>query len=137
MQNTHSPKSKKKPKPTVPLLELLACNATKGAREILKKHGASDATGYEDLQSKLADLYKKVEDKVELEKEFAEIHPHKEFILKYLSPPPAKTTITIPEPVSAATGEAPVITPITNNTDFLIAAISIVGIVGLVIHATK
>ena len=137
MQNP--PTKHKKQKPTIPLLELLAINATGPARLLLKKHGKQDADGYEDLQYKLAELYDSEKDKLAIEKEFAEIHPHKEFILKYLTP---QTTITIPEPTSACDGnenklQVEGLKPEVNNNNFLISAVAIVGIVSLTIYASR
>jgi len=131
---------KKAPKPTVPLMELLAYNATKPARLLLKKYGEEDATSYEDLKGKLDRLYKNQPDKITIEKELAEIHPHKDFILKYLCPPPPVTKVIVNEKLSSAEGikvaEEKKLT-LTPDDKFLIAAISIVGIVGLVIYTKK
>ncbi len=143
MQQKQSNKPKKQPKPNIPLLELLAINATGPSRLLLKKHGKEDAKGYEDLRDKLADLYQSEKDKIAIEKEFAEIHPHKEFILKYLAP---KVTVNVPEPTascegnpncncdktSSADGLKETTDKITRDTNFMIAAVAIVGIVGLV-----
>lgn len=78
--------SRKKEKPKITLFELLATNATSDSRKFLKKHGQDDAHGYEDLESKLASYYHEHPDKVQLEKELVDIHPHKDFILKYARP---------------------------------------------------
>jgi hypothetical protein len=146
MQNQKKPK---KPKPTIPLMELLAYNSTGPARMLLKKYGKEDATGYANLEEKLSNLYYESKDKIEIEKQFAQIHPHRDFILKYLSPPEVKTNVIVKEPLSAcdgcggdcgkksnAEGDQTVLTPRV-NTDFLIASVAIVGIVGLVIYSTR
>ena len=130
-----------KPKPKVELTELLAYNATASARKLLQKYGRQDAVGYDDLQEKLDDLYKFENDKIAVERAFAEIHPHRDFILKYLSPPPTKTNIILPENTSALDGESvkqPEIIQQGIKTDkFLITAISIVAVVGIVVYATS
>jgi hypothetical protein len=133
-------KNKKKPQTPIPMLELLAFNAIGPARQLLKKHGKEDASNEKDLQAKLENLHATSTDKLALEKEFAEIHPHKDFILKYLTPEPApavKTTVTIPEAISAAEGVPAGIEPLRVNTEFLISAVAIVAIAGLVIYSTK
>jgi len=93
----HKTQKAKKPKPHIPLLELLAINNTQKARELLQKYGKEDALSYADLEDKLAQLYATSKDKVELEMSFAEIHPHKDFILKYLAPSKIQTKVIIPE----------------------------------------
>lgn len=141
---------KPKPKPTIPIMELLAYNSTVPSRKILKKYGKEDAKGYKDLQIRLENLYKETPDKIQLEKELVEIHPHKELILRYSLPstPPVDTKIIIKEPTSACEGNpdcacnkkmssaegAPVATV---NTDLLISSVAIVAIVGLVIYSLK
>jgi aldehyde:ferredoxin oxidoreductase len=52
----------------------------------LNKYGKQDAVSIPDLEKKLTDLYFSVEDKVQLEKEMAEIHPHKNWLLKTMKP---------------------------------------------------
>lgn len=80
----------------ITLMTLLANEATDGSRKILKKYGQADAKNHKDLELKLAELYFKTPDKVKLEKELAEIHPHKKWILKN-SEPEVKITETIVE----------------------------------------
>jgi len=144
-----------KPKPTIPIMELLAYNSSVPARRILKKYGKDDATGFKDLQIRLENLYKEVQDKVELEKQLVEIHPHKDLILKYLSPtPPVDTKIIVKEPTSACEGNPNcgcnkkmsnaegLVVPSELiktgvNTDLLISSVAIVAIVGLVIYSLK
>ena len=139
----------KLPKPAnISLMELFAINATGPSRQLLKKYGKADAKGYSDLQDKLSDLYASVKDKIEIEKAFAEIHPHKEFILKYLAPPKSETKIILPEPTASCEGNPKCNCDKTSsaegvamtakfNPEILIASVSIVAIVGLVIYATK
>lgn len=76
------------------LLSALANGSTEQAREIIKERLGADARDSKDLQHKLAQLYATTTDKVELEKVFASIHPHKDFILKYYTP--SKTQIIAP-----------------------------------------
>lgn len=146
---------KPKPKPTIPIMELLAYNSSVPARQILKKYGKADATGYKDLQIRLENLYKETIDKIQLEKELVDIHPHKELILRYLSPtPPVDTKVIVKEPTSACEGnpncgcnkkmssaEGLVVQPelikTGVNTDLLISSVAIVAIVGLVIYSLK
>jgi len=102
--------NKVKSKPTkqdvhIPLLELIAMNSTGKARNLLSKYGKEDAVSYADLEQRLADLYAGAKDKLEIEMEFANIHPHKDFILKNLAPPPTKTKVIIPEKAASADGE--------------------------------
>jgi hypothetical protein len=128
-------------KPKVPLMELYAYNATIPSRQLLRKHGVADAIGYLDLQQKLTDLYQSKDDKITIEKEFAEIHPHKDFILKYLSPPPVVTTVKVAEPISAAEGTKTIDIPTQNiqalNPNILVASVAMVAITGLIIYAIK
>jgi hypothetical protein len=67
----------------VTLLGTIANGSTAGARKLLKKYKMPDAVNHEDLEYKLTQLYHKQDDKIELEKDLAMIHPHKDFILKY------------------------------------------------------
>lgn len=77
---------KKRNKEYQTLLSVLANGSTDKARDLLKRHSGQDATNSQDLQVKLARVYALSPSKIEIEKEFAQIHPHKDFILKYLSP---------------------------------------------------
>jgi hypothetical protein len=65
------------------LLSVLSSGSTPEARVLLKKYTGEDAFSENDLEDKLARLYSTSNTKLDLEKEFAVIHPHKEFILKY------------------------------------------------------
>jgi hypothetical protein len=75
-----------KNKPNITLIKLLAYQRTPQLRAILKKYGKEDAKNLSDLELKIAELYANSDDKLTLEKEFAEIHPHKSFVLKHLAP---------------------------------------------------
>ena len=68
------------------LLSALAFGSTDEAQKILSDNGIKEADSYEELEYNLAKLYSNATDKVAIEKQFAEIHPHSKFILKYLSP---------------------------------------------------
>ncbi len=76
----------KRQKPNLTLITLLAYQRTPQLRAILKKYGVADAKNYSDLELKIANLYNNSDNKLQLEKEFAEIHPHKSFIIKNLAP---------------------------------------------------
>lgn len=68
-------------------MTLLANEATADSRKLLKKHGRPDSTSYEELEQDLASLYFQTDDKKALEKELADIHPHKNWILKQYPAP--------------------------------------------------
>lgn len=68
------------------LLAVLANGSAEKASALLKKYSGETAQNPQDLQVKLARLYAVSPSKLDLEKEFAEIHPHKDFILKYTKP---------------------------------------------------
>lgn len=80
-------------KKDVTLMGVLANGSTAQCRKMLAKYGEPDAVNHEDLEYKMAQLYRKSDDKLAFEKELAEIHPHKDFILKNLS----KETEVMPE----------------------------------------
>jgi hypothetical protein len=69
------------------LLSALAYGSTEDAQKILLDSGEKKADSYEELEFKLAKLYSAATDKISLEKQFAEIHPHSKFLLRYLCPP--------------------------------------------------
>jgi hypothetical protein len=75
------------------LLSLLANESTNKSRGLLKKYNQPDAKNHKDLELKLANLYKTSEDKKLMDKEFCEIHPHREFILKYTIKEPEKLEV--------------------------------------------
>jgi len=86
----------------ITIMGLLANCSTDEARALLKKYGYPDAKNKSDLEVQLAKLYKEVDDKRQLEKDFAEIHPHKNFIGKYIfsTPKTEKTVIETVEEIS-------------------------------------
>lgn len=68
-------------------MTLLANEAAEDSIKVLKKYKPTEKIyDFEDLEKKLADLYIESTDKVELEKQLAEIHPHKKWLLKYIQP---------------------------------------------------
>lgn len=71
---------------------LLANCSTDEARALLKKYGYPDAKNRSELEVQLAKLYKEADDKRQVEKDFAQIHPHKEFISRYIFSAPKETT---------------------------------------------
>jgi hypothetical protein len=80
----------------ITIMGLLADCSTNDAKNLLKKYGIPDAKNNQELEFKLAKLYKTCDDKKQLEKDFAEIHPHKEFMKKYLLPtPPPKAEVIV------------------------------------------
>jgi hypothetical protein len=144
------------------LLSALAFGATDEAQKILAENGIAEVDSYEELEYNLAKLYSNATDKIKIEKQFAEIHPHSKFILKYLSPkvePDTKevrkedlqtmetetTPPTIVELSSSASGScgcgcssADGIVPPQPKIDYnALALVSIVAIIGLVIIAKK
>lgn len=79
------------------LLPLISRAATEDAIKLLQKHGQGNVENYKQLEQKLAALYSQSSDKSGLEKELAEIHPHKKWIQKTLQlevvkPDQAKTS---------------------------------------------
>ena len=89
------PERTNKYKQRVTLLGTIANGSTADARKLLLKNKQPDAINHKDLEYKLTKLYQTADDKLQLEKDLAEIHPHKEFILKYCS----KDSDLIKEPV--------------------------------------
>ncbi len=79
------------------LISLLANTKTSGCRKILKKYGVADATSIPDLEDKLVMLYRQSNDQPALELEFAQIHPHRSFILKNLAPKATEEAPTMPK----------------------------------------
>lgn len=70
----------------ISLMTLLANEATSDSRKLLKKYGQSDAIDHADLEVKLANLYFQTDDKKKLEQELAQIHPHKNWLLRSIPP---------------------------------------------------
>lgn len=70
----------------ITLMTVLAYEATDSAQKLLKKYGREPGKDYNDLEIKLANLYFDTQDKVKLEKELADIHPHKLWLLENAAP---------------------------------------------------
>jgi len=68
----------------VTLMTLLANEATSDSRKLLKEYNQADAKSEADLEQKLANLYFGENDKIEIEKKLANIHPHKNWLVKTL-----------------------------------------------------
>ena len=132
-----------KEKPSISFLKVLAQGSSDKARDLLKKYGRGDAANYKDLEEKLAKLYQTHPDKIELEKEFIEIHPHKEFLKKYDTPMADQysTKIELKEPEQKSDKFN---TKDGNGNNYIapilivsIASVAIVGIVGLLLYYHK
>ncbi len=142
-------------KEAISLLKVLAQGSTDKSRALLKAHGKGDALNYTDLEAKLADLYRTAPDKIEIEKEFVNIHPHTEFILKYNQPKPLNIEAGLPltdkkeetkanccgDCKSSADGAKEIdiqkvhVPP--NNANVIIGVIGIVAVFGLFLHYSK
>lgn len=89
-------------KKRITLLGVIANGSTSDARKLLKKYDQPDAKNHVDLEYKLTKLYYDAPDKLGIEKELAEIHPHKEFILKYNKPEPLPEETILDEKFSTS-----------------------------------
>jgi hypothetical protein len=145
----------------ITLMTVLANEATGKSRKILKEYGKPDATDFKDLEVKLAELYFTTQDKVALEKKLADIHPHKNWILKNVKPAIEATSKQelVEEVKSNATGDcmcpqcqtkpytdksflnAEGSTPTSNGIEALIAPMMMLSLIGLtfvfILKATK
>jgi hypothetical protein len=82
MKRNSKHRTKKK---EITLMTILANEATKESQNILQKYKKPKAQSYSDLEMKLAELYFAPKtDKLVLEKELAEIHPHKKWLIRTL-----------------------------------------------------
>jgi hypothetical protein len=72
-------------KQEITLMTVLANEAAKDSAEILAKYNKPKAKNHTDLEVKLAELYFEQPDKLQIEKELAEIHPHKKWLVKSLN----------------------------------------------------
>lgn len=72
-------------KQEITLMTVLANEAAKESAEILAKYNKPKAKNHTDLEVKLAELYFEQPDKLQIEKELAEIHPHKKWLVKSLN----------------------------------------------------
>ena len=119
-----TPPNQKEKKQKVSLLGVISNGSTGKARQLLKSYNEPDAKSHEDLHFKLSNLYRTTTDKLKLEKELAEIHPHKEFILKYCTPEKQADVEIDPKEVEAktkviATGGCSCGNPNCQNSKFL------------------
>jgi hypothetical protein len=71
-------------KQEITLMTLLAHEAAKDSSAMLKKYNKPKAQNHDDLEVKLAELYFEQPDKLQIEKELAEIHPHKNWLIRSL-----------------------------------------------------
>lgn len=71
-------------KQEITLMTLLANEATSDSRKLLKEYNKPDATNSIDLEVKLAELYFNQSDKLKIERQLAEIHPHKKWLVRSL-----------------------------------------------------
>lgn len=85
-----------KPK-KITIMGLLADCSTNEARQLLSKYGMPPVKNKAELELALANLYKTCDDKKQLERDFANIHPHKEFMKKYLVPSPTPKELVVEE----------------------------------------
>jgi len=99
---TRKPERTDEKKKRITLLGVIANGSTSDARKLLKKYDQPDAINHEDLEYKLTKLYYDTPDKLALEKELAEIHPHKDFITKYIKPEPIKEETILDEKFSTS-----------------------------------
>lgn len=93
------------------MVSVLANGSTGDARRLLMERTGEDARSVEDLENKLSRMYATASDKLDVEKRFAEIHPHKDFILKYVQ----VSAKSIAEPKSEMTTTPTDSTIITNT----------------------
>jgi hypothetical protein len=153
----------KKKKQDITLLTLLAYEATGDSQKLLQKHGMPKANNVVDLENKLAELYFSSPDKkLDLEKELADIHPHKKWFIRVLGDQikkeePKKEEIKVvelkdekklncdcsqctgaKEITASAEGESQSQLQINNtNLTLAITALGIIGIVALAMTLNK
>lgn len=74
------------------LLYIIANSCPSGCIEILKKYNGEKCTSKnpKEIEMKLARMYALSASKIDIEKDFANIHPHKNFILKNAETPKSK-----------------------------------------------
>lgn len=109
-------------------MQLLANCSTKESLALLEKYNFPKPRNKKELEFFLAKLYKEADDKKQIEKDFAEIHPHINFLKKYvLCEEKPKTDLvvesvaspiitTLPEPTSNCEGKCNC-TKCTSNFD--------------------
>ncbi len=137
------------------LISTLATEAPDDSKALLSANGIKE---FSNLQGKLAQFWGNSDDKIGVEKAFAAIHPHKDFILKYNKPEPTVIVKeaereTLNEDISSCDGNPdcdcekksgvdgvqnttqPI--QIKDNSLAILALIGIIGIFALVIHKSK
>lgn len=123
-------------------MTLVAYEATKQGDELIQKYGIEKATSYQDLERKLSELYGQVPDKIAYERELAEIHPHKKWLLKYIEPKIKEVKVEVPVPApleiksnadglaDKSAGNSVLQQAPMSSTDY-IAIMGIIGVVGV------
>ncbi len=113
-------KQKQKIEPQkITVMTVLANCKTGDSRRLLRKYGQEDAKSHDDLEYKLSKLVTVVDDKFALEKELANMHPHKDLILKHCAPKPIVEEIKVeakeePKPITTVTAEKIITDPSSN-----------------------
>lgn len=110
-------KGNKMPKKDINLITLLANTRTGQLSDILKKYGNQEATSYDDLEMKVAEMYRTSPDKLAIENELANIHPHRSFILKHLAPKQEPTEQSANEGIATFVKEKDGYSNCGGNTD--------------------
>lgn len=82
--------AKNKKKEYKSLLSLLATCSPDECVGLIVREGGEKPRNAGEIEYKLAKMYAASTSKPDIEKKFAEMHPHKNFILKYTAPKPEK-----------------------------------------------
>jgi hypothetical protein len=90
--------NRKKKKPEITIMTLLACECPKEATALLLQNGGKRAKNHKDLEHKLGEMYVKSDDKAGLEKEMANLHPHKKWLDRVAEPQIKKSIKVEPDP---------------------------------------
>ena len=91
-------KGNTKRKPDITIMTLLAFECPKEATDLLMSQGFPKAKNHKDLEHKLGEMYAKCDDKAELEKKLAAIHPHKKWLMRVSEPEIKKSIKVEPDP---------------------------------------
>lgn len=113
MRGNQHRNSKKKKRPSITIMTLLACEEPRKATDLLLENGQTKAKDFKDLESKLAQAYHASDDKAAFEKKLAAIHPHHKWFMRVMAPeieekkkilvqpdPPGEQTKVDPELIS-------------------------------------
>jgi hypothetical protein len=142
------------------LLTILTISNPSACKEILAKYSNdSSVRDMKELQMKLARTYAVSSNKIDMERDFAQIHPHKDFIMKYFLPKEefvvkdSPVMIETPaEPTKSANGcncecskysnaegnsPAPQGESISSNSIMMLSIVGIVAIVGMVSYMKR